>query len=194
MRAARASALLITVLALLSGCRIPTTGVVEVGEPATGVRAATYLFFVRDGELLPVLRTGDGAPPEVAEAVELVYLGPTEEEAHQGVSTELTGAIATGTLPRTVVKGDAIFIEVPARRMLSALAVLQLSCTAYAARLVAEPAATGTTVAVADATRRTDPRPGRELCPAPGRHLAEPTPADGAGGPSAIPAPTTAFG
>ncbi|MEV7422667.1 MULTISPECIES: hypothetical protein [unclassified Streptomyces] len=202
VRAARAAALLITALTLLSGCRIPSTGVVQVGEPATGVRVEIPVYLVLRGELIPVLRTGEGAPFNVAEAVALAFEGPTAQETRAGLTTELPGPTPAGDFPRTVVKGDEITIEVPYRERLGPLAARQLGCTAFAAHIVGDPGAARVTVTVAGPAGSVVLRPVRRMCPAVGQASPTWVPPDGeaeswpdrADGPSAIPAPVSSSG
>ncbi|MFF5565615.1 hypothetical protein ACFY7Z_08850 [Streptomyces sp. NPDC012623] len=193
-RAARATALLITALAVLCGCRIPGTGVVQVGEAATGVRTEIPVYLVLGGELVPVLRTDEGAPFDVADAVALLYRGPTEEEAQAGLTTELARPSGTGGLPRTVVKGDEISVGIPHGERLGSLALLQIGCTAYAARTYGVPGAEGTTVTFGGRTGTEAPRPGRRTCPAPGQYPRSGMPGAVPAVPSSVPDPVPSYG
>lgn len=53
-RAARPALLLLAGVLLLGACGIPTTGVVGSGEPATGIRSTTTLYFTGEDGLVAV--------------------------------------------------------------------------------------------------------------------------------------------
>ncbi|GGO80636.1 hypothetical protein GCM10012280_03020 [Wenjunlia tyrosinilytica] len=120
----------------LSGCEIPATGVVEAGEPATGIQGTTTVYFVEGGELRPSPRWLD-VPVGIRAALELLSNGPDESERSQGLVTELP----PGLRPEKVtVKGASVVLVLPMDvRRLSERAVGQLVCTAADARAVEAP-------------------------------------------------------
>lgn len=81
-------ALLLTTAFLLSSCGIPETGVVEAGEPATGIRPTYVLYFVGEGTLLAVRRHVLG-PGGIETAVAMLFQGPDAQERGKGMTTEL---------------------------------------------------------------------------------------------------------
>ncbi|MFE2356743.1 hypothetical protein [Streptomyces parvulus] len=145
--------LLAALLLPLAGCGIPETGVVQAGEPASGVLepgaapspsetaavplAKVRLFFVADGLLAPVTRVLPAATDPGA--VVLVLLdGPDQRERASGLTTELPSATAA---PAVRVDGASVTVLLPrGTRSLGDTAVDQLACTVAAARLRQDPA------------------------------------------------------
>lgn len=123
---------------LLSGCGIPSTGVVEAGDPATGLRPLTLVYFVQDGALIPVARS-TVEPAGVDMAVKLLAEGPAGPERLDGVTTDLPLPIFFRSV-RVQATGVSIEISGDARP-LSRIAVRQLVCTATTARRITEPQA-----------------------------------------------------
>lgn len=120
---------------LLAGCGIPSTGVVEAGEPAAGLQPTTLLYFVRDGVLYPVARPVPG--PVTAEgAVSLLYKGPDVRDRLMGVISALPLPTA---LPSVRTSGSDVTITLPAGAPLTRIAVDQLICTAAAAHAAETP-------------------------------------------------------
>ncbi|MFD5800273.1 MULTISPECIES: hypothetical protein [unclassified Streptomyces] len=151
--AGRALPLLLAALLPLAGCGIPETGVVEAGEPATGVLdpgtapspsraqptpvpvAAVPLFFVEDGALASVTRAVPGAT-DPGTVVLMLFKGPDERERKRGLTTELPLAAA----PTVRVDGASVTVLLPrGTGSLSDTAVDQLACTVAAARLRQDP-------------------------------------------------------
>ncbi|MEU3901427.1 hypothetical protein [Streptomyces sp. NPDC045251] len=147
--------LLCAALLPLSACGIPATGVVEAGEPATGVRdpagtpvptpapseavpaAAVPLYFVADGDLVAVTRTVTGAA-DLGSAVLMLFKGPDAEERGRGLTTELPPAAVA---PTVRADGAAVVVQLPkGTGSLSETAVDQLACTVAVARLRQDPA------------------------------------------------------
>ncbi|AXG76354.1 hypothetical protein [Streptomyces paludis] len=163
-RAARAAALLIAGLALTAGCRIPETGVVQAGEPATGVRAEAFVYLVLDGRLVPVFRRARAAPVDEAGAVAMVLRDLTPDERQAGLSTRLPSLPAGAEPPRVTVNGDRISVELSFAKPLEGLAMAQLVCTVADARTVtnpdADPAALTVTLVMGETRARLKPGPG----------------------------------
>ncbi|MFJ2214067.1 hypothetical protein ACIQVO_10610 [Streptomyces sp. NPDC101062] len=150
-----AAALLLALAApllLAAGCRIPGTGVVQAGEPATGVRPVVLLYLVKNGVLYPVARSADVVSTDVDTAVALAFRGPQPAEIRGGVTTELP---RSGIRPRVVVDGDRISVELPRQGRLTPLAVDQLVCTVAAARALEVRDAAPAVTVVDRAGRRT---------------------------------------
>ncbi|MFC7985247.1 hypothetical protein [Streptomyces sp. NPDC057336] len=150
-----ARTLLCGALLPLSACGIPATGVVEAGEPATGVRgpagtptptqapseavpaAAVPLYFVADGDLVAVTRTVIGAT-DLGSAVLMLFKGPDAEERGRGLTSELPPAAEA---PTVRADGAAVVVQLPkGTGGLSETAVDQLACTVAVARLRQDPA------------------------------------------------------
>jgi hypothetical protein len=120
---------------LLAGCGIPSTGVVEAGEPGAGLQPTTLLYFVRDGVLFPVARPVPG--PVTAEgAVALLYKGPDVRDRLMGLISDLPPPTA---LPSVHTSGSDVTLTLPAGTTLARIAVDQLICTAAAAHAAEIP-------------------------------------------------------
>ncbi|SNX56610.1 hypothetical protein SAMN06272735_1063 [Streptomyces sp. TLI_55] len=99
MNAPRRLALLaVPALLALASCDIPTTGVVEAGEPASGIRPITPVYFVYDDALVAVPRT-TAWPGNAGDAVRLLLRGPTPGEAGKRLATEIPERRATPAAP-----------------------------------------------------------------------------------------------
>ncbi|MER5436360.1 hypothetical protein [Streptomyces sp. NPDC002588] len=131
---------------LLSGCGISATGVIQSGEPATGVRPVALVYFVVDDRLVPVYRE-IADPVNVRTAVELLLTGPDPSERKRGLTT----ALVRVPTPEISADGARVSLQLSAGpHPLPPIAVRQLICTVAEARLAADPdaAATGVTVVV----------------------------------------------
>ncbi|WP_416982539.1 hypothetical protein [Streptomyces sp. T028] len=87
----RAALLVVGAVLALSACGIPSTGVVEAGDPASGITATTPLYFVQDGTLVVVIR----AVPEAgdpAAAIQELLAGPDVVERSKGWTTRVARA------------------------------------------------------------------------------------------------------
>ncbi|WP_328437374.1 hypothetical protein OHA71_09265 [Streptomyces sp. NBC_00444] len=137
-------ALLCTTALLLASCGIPESGVVETGEPATGIRPAQVSYFVSEGTLVPVRRRGF-APVDIETAVATVFQGPDARERRSGMTTQLpplTGAPSV----RAVGDGE-VTVELPQGiGTLTETAVAQLICTVAYARFDSAPTTVTVTV------------------------------------------------
>ncbi|MEU1044174.1 hypothetical protein ABZ400_03350 [Streptomyces sp. NPDC005897] len=152
---ARAFPLLLAALLPLSACGIPGTGVVEAGEPATGVLdpgvtsapsesvpeagplVQVPLYFVEDGSLVAVDRTVPGST-DLGSTVLMLFKGPDDQERGSGLTTELPPAAEAPTI-RT--DGSGVSVRLPrSAGSLSDTAVDQLACTVAVARLRQDPA------------------------------------------------------
>ncbi|RPE39126.1 hypothetical protein EDD90_2090 [Streptomyces sp. Ag109_O5-1] len=147
MKAMKRVALLTAVL-LLSGCGIPATGVIQSGDPATGVRPPNPLlyFVTTDHRLVPVSREVTD-PVGVRTALDLLLNGPDLGERLLGLTT----ALARIPTPEVSMNGAEVTLQMSAgTEPLPPIAARQLICTAAAARLTQAPdtAATGVTVVV----------------------------------------------
>ncbi|MEU3663436.1 hypothetical protein AB0E77_27400 [Streptomyces sp. NPDC032940] len=153
MNARRTLPALLTAALALSACDIPATGVVEAGEPATGVReppgateapqepralpfTTVPLYFVSDGSLVAVPRTLSGGA-ELGGTVLMLFKGPGPGERERGLTTELPPA---GAAPTIRTDGATVTVELPPDAAgLSDTAVDQLACTVAGARLRQDP-------------------------------------------------------
>ncbi|MFD8071848.1 hypothetical protein ACFV3E_04215 [Streptomyces sp. NPDC059718] len=138
MRRRSVPVLLLTAAALLAGCGVPGSGVVEAGGPATvdafpGTPDRLTLFFLSpEGRLTPVLRATEDdaqAPPIAAAKVLTVLLdGPAPEEHAAGLGTGLPAS--AGPVDVTSSQGTVrVTLPFPVRR-LKDNAVRQVVCTA----------------------------------------------------------------
>ncbi|WP_328468374.1 hypothetical protein [Streptomyces sp. NBC_00448] len=135
-RAGAGTALGATAAVLLAGCGVPTTGVVDVGEPANGLatapaaRSEAVAFFL-DGERLQAagLNVSGGSDPVTA-AVDLLFAGPAAV-GRPDLTTQLPQPPVTADV-RT--KGRTVTVRLPAGvRRLDPLAMRQLACTVVVA-------------------------------------------------------------
>ncbi|MGX1910759.1 hypothetical protein ACWIID_18120 [Streptomyces phaeochromogenes] len=132
-RAVRSGLSLTAAALLLSSCGIPSTGVVEAGEAATGIRPAYVLYFVRQDTLLGVRSQVPGIF-DIGTAVELLFRGPDAILGRKGLTTELPRL----TSPVAVrASGARVSVELPrGTEPLNRTALAQLTCTIADARLV----------------------------------------------------------
>ncbi|MCH5676781.1 hypothetical protein [Streptomyces gilvus] len=135
---------LLAAAVLLSGCGISSTGVVQSGDPASGVPPFALLYFVRDDRLVPVPRP-IGDPVDVSTALELLLNGPDATDRRHGLTTALTHVPA----PWTSTDGAEVSLRLPpGTGPLPPIAARQLICTVAEARLVDDPEAVTTGVSV----------------------------------------------
>ncbi|WP_328656139.1 hypothetical protein [Streptomyces sp. NBC_00334] len=153
--ARRALPLLLAALLPLSGCGIPQTGVVEAGEPATGVlkpgatsapsaaapeevpAVKVPLYFVEDGALVAVSRIVPGTAG-LGNTVLMLFEGPDRGERNRGLTTQLPPSTVAPT-----VRADGTVVNVQLPRSAGSLtetAIDQLACTVAVARLRQDPA------------------------------------------------------
>jgi hypothetical protein len=134
-RAVRSGLSLTAAALLLSSCGIPSTGVVEAGEAATGIRPAYVLYFVRQDTLLGVRSQVPGAS-DIETAVELLFRGPDALLGRKGLTTELPPLTAR---PTVRADGARVSVELPrGTEPLNRTALAQLTCTIAAARVVVD--------------------------------------------------------
>ncbi|MET9554323.1 GerMN domain-containing protein [Streptomyces sp. NPDC006645] len=135
-----AAALAVTaaVLCLSSGCGVPPSGVIEVGEPATGMTLSKAVYFLdrtadpgsadpADGTYLhAVARPGIPDVDPVAAAVRELLAGPTPAE-----SEYLTTALPPNLpAPDITVGTESVLIRFPeGTPRLTPAALHQLTCT-----------------------------------------------------------------
>ncbi|MEU8626555.1 hypothetical protein [Streptomyces sp. NPDC048669] len=138
-------ALLAAAALLLCACGIPTTGVVEAGESATGIRPAATVYFLKNRALTAVPRKV-GRRAEIEGAVAAVFKGPDSAERRAGLTSGLPALVNDPTV-RT--EGARVRIELDfdtspqlsaALKLLSVTPSLnQLVCTAAGARQAEDP-------------------------------------------------------
>lgn len=146
MRLGMRSGLLFAAALLLAGCGIPATGVVQAGDPATGVRPTAVLYFIADDQLVPVYREMT-EPVHVNTAMELLLAGPDGRDRRR----RLTTAFARMSTPTFSTDGDRVSVQLsPHSAPLVPIAARQLICTVAEARLSDAPdtVRTGVTVVV----------------------------------------------
>jgi hypothetical protein len=127
---------------LVAGCGVPTSGVIDVGVPASGLptvpvaNTRAVLYFVVGGRLQPVRRMArdDGADPVVT-AVVLLLAGP-EAAGRSDLGTRLPRlpAPSPGTGVTAWTHRNTVTVRFPAGfGRPDALGLRQLACTAAAA-------------------------------------------------------------
>ncbi|MFF2940122.1 GerMN domain-containing protein [Streptomyces niveus] len=127
----RAGALAVTtaaaVLCLSSGCGVPPSGVIEVGEPATGMTLSKAVYFLdAESSLHAVARPEIPDTNPVAAAVRELLAGPTPTE-----SEYLTTALPPDLPQPEITVGTAtILLRFPkGTPRLTPAALHQLTCT-----------------------------------------------------------------
>ncbi|MFD3381745.1 MULTISPECIES: hypothetical protein [unclassified Streptomyces] len=133
-RAVRCGLSLTAAALLLSSCGIPSTGVVEAGEAATGIRPAYVLYFVGQDTLRGVRSQVPGTFG-IGTAVDLLFRGPDALPGREGLTTELP--LLTSP-PAVRANGARVSVELPrGTRPLTRTALAQLTCTIADAHVVA---------------------------------------------------------
>ncbi|WP_052397714.1 hypothetical protein [Streptomyces sp. NRRL F-5123] len=150
----------------LTGCGIPTTGVVEAGEAGSGIHPATTLYFVRtdDGSLATVRRR-ENVPMGAEGALSMLFKGLDPMEGRLlGLTTLLYPAPGSVRLDRTE---DTLTVDLgPDAGHIPPAAVDQIVCTATTAETLLSPGATPFTVEVTAAGRpQHGALPGPAACP-----------------------------
>ncbi|MGW7362776.1 GerMN domain-containing protein [Streptomyces sp. NPDC054841] len=126
-RAAGAAVPVAVLVAVLAGCGVQPTGVVDAGEPATGLTKGLRLYYARDARLQGVPRP-DTPVTNLDSVIKLLSTEPTPAEQERGLSNlvRVTGAYeATGS-------GDRITLRIPGTDLAgerNRLAVGQLVCS-----------------------------------------------------------------
>ncbi|SDP33996.1 hypothetical protein [Actinacidiphila guanduensis] len=133
--------------ALLAGCGVPTTGVVDVGAPATGLpqpppaSALVVVYLVADGHLAAVWRKAPGAADPAAWAMRLLFAGPSPEEARKHLTTHLPRPPGTVEVQ---VDRSSMTVRLPSGVAApDGLGMQQVACTAAAFRMPVPTAAPG---------------------------------------------------
>ncbi len=134
-----------TLMLALTACGVPQSGVIEAGEPASGMFSAgsrpptpatVSLFFLRDGKLTAYpRRTGDAA--DLQAVVRLLFEGPTATEA----TTATTQLPRLSDAPQLTTGDDGMLsIRLPGEASpLSRQGMRQLACTVQTVNLTASP-------------------------------------------------------
>jgi hypothetical protein len=143
-RSVRPALLLLAGALLLCACGIPTTGVVGSGEPATGIRSTTTLYFTGKGGLVAVpRRIPERAGTEAT--VRLLFQGPTSSERSAGMTSRLPKLKKDPTVRADGAK-RSIELEfdnqadfASTAKALAGNALAQLVCTAVSARHAEDP-------------------------------------------------------
>jgi hypothetical protein len=158
------AALLAAAGLLLAGCGIPTTGVVEAGEPAQGAHQDVTLYFVRaqDGALVTVPRRVEGTVDAGAVVIMLVNgVSPVEQKV-MGLTTALPPPTAAPAV-RTHDGIVTVDLRAPAGE-LSGTAVDQVVCTVLANRGSIAPGGDGPLKVTVTAGGTPVPQTGDDPC------------------------------
>ncbi|MFF3561357.1 hypothetical protein ACFYXS_15075 [Streptomyces sp. NPDC002574] len=136
MKGSRAAALLVglTAALTLAACGVPPSGVIQAGEPATGIQAPrpkpagpaiAPFYFLHNGELAAYPRKFE-SPGDFAGVVGSLFDGPTAAES----LTATTELPRLGPSPDVTLDADTLTIRLPdGIAPLSHPAMLQLACT-----------------------------------------------------------------
>ncbi|MEW2522031.1 hypothetical protein [Actinacidiphila alni] len=136
-RAAGPPLCLVAGAALLTACGVPTSGVIQAGEPAMGMRPGVSVYFVSDGELRAVPRTAP-ADAGLRTALRILFDGPAASETTT-LGTELPRLSGA---PKVAVHGATVVVGLPPGvARLTPLATGQLACTVAANPLQGRPSA-----------------------------------------------------
>lgn len=156
MRGAVLPAALVT--AVLTGCALQPTGVVEERAAPTGVAPGVTLYFLdADGRLEPQVRE-TGSLGTVGDAVSLLLDGPGGSGAATGIADVQVTRVGV------VVDGDEVHLRLPLSSAEVAPAGLdQIACTALAAHVQAGGSAAA--VVHLDLTVPGDGTAGARTCP-----------------------------
>jgi hypothetical protein len=131
MKGARVPALLTGLAAALvvAGCGVPPSGVIQAGDPATGMLPGITLYFLSGDTLSAVPRRAPADADAVA-AVRMLFAGPTEAEAGR-LRTQLPRLSPVSVIE---AKDGTLYVRLPDEGpLLSRPALEQLACTADAA-------------------------------------------------------------
>jgi hypothetical protein len=160
MRGRAAAMLMASLAAVLTGCGVRPTGVVDAGEPATGLQSGVQVYFVWGNGLRPVVLPARGE--DDGYVLQLLFDGPDADARAAGLRT----AIPAGTqlVPAAVLADNreamiGVFGSDPAR--LSRLARAQIACTAIAG--LAQRGEHVETVTIASKAGRSGPTRQRAL-------------------------------
>lgn len=97
----------------LAGCGVRPTGVIDAGDPATGLTKAMRLYFVSDtGQLVGVTRD-EPKKPDLPSVIKLLIAGPDEAEQQRGlVSHARDGSYeVTGQGKRVTVVASGVYLS-----------------------------------------------------------------------------------
>ncbi|MFC8829807.1 GerMN domain-containing protein [Streptomyces sp. NPDC057137] len=170
-RTATALAVTAAALCLASGCGVPPSGVVEVGEPATGMALSNAVYFLdragpgttdaqpADGVVLrAVARDRIPGLDPVTSAVRQLLAGPTRAES-EGLATALPPNIGRPevTLGRDREAGTVVIRFPAGTPRLGVAALRQLSCTVGLAVRAGAAQSTGGTGGAGGGEGRTAP-------------------------------------
>ncbi|GAB1331963.1 hypothetical protein [Streptomyces sennicomposti] len=153
MKGSRTPALLAGFAAALmtTGCGVPQSGVIEAGQPASGMATPdhqsppptmTPVYFLHDGEPKPYPRGIDG-PGDYEGAVRALFDGPSTSET-PAATTELPRLTAAPDV--TTADDDTLSVRLPGGvPALSHAALIQLACTVAGVPRLAAPQSTDPT-------------------------------------------------
>lgn len=131
---------------VLAACGVPTSGVIQAGDPATGMAPGLNVYFLAGGELVAVPRRVDGGA-DTATAVRLVFEGPAGAEAYK-LRTQLPRLPGP---PTVLTDGSSVLVRLPPGvGPLSRPAMAQLACTVGGVPPTAPPRTPGTPGTPAD--------------------------------------------
>ncbi|MER5930925.1 hypothetical protein [Streptomyces sp. NPDC002054] len=129
-RSIRAAGAAVLLPAAVAGCGVKPTGVIDAGEPASGLTKGMRLYFASDTGLRGVPRP-DLKVKDLNDTFKLLLAGPDEAERQSGL-TSLVRSIksyrATGEAGRIVVEAPEAYLR-PEDRLLLGQLVCSLART-----------------------------------------------------------------
>ncbi|GGS24421.1 hypothetical protein GCM10010252_74520 [Streptomyces aureoverticillatus] len=158
-------------VALLAGCGVRPTGVLDGGEAAGGLTKGLRLYFVSQTGRLEAVSRPEIPAYKVTDpngVIKLLGSGPTDAERASGLTTLLWSGGQAGEY-RATVDGDAVTVHVP-QADLSASAVEdrnlmgQLVCSIARARAIADDNGTTRTDDIRVTVRPQDGRSETYVC------------------------------
>ncbi|MFH8369796.1 GerMN domain-containing protein [Streptomyces sp. NPDC018031] len=154
--------------ALLAGCGVPSTGVLDGGRAAGGLTRNLRLYFVSPAGRLEAVSRPEVPASKVTDprgVIKLLMAGPTEAERASGLTTSVT---PDGPY-ETTVGPDTVTVDVP-RQELSASSpgdrnlAGQLVCSIARARTMADGGGTRQTDDIRVTVRARSGRPATHVC------------------------------
>ncbi|MFB7368406.1 hypothetical protein ACFC0D_00930 [Streptomyces sp. NPDC056222] len=98
----------IALLLALAGCGVQPSGVIQAGQPATGLTKGLRLYFVSGSGRLEGVSRPHAEITELKAAVKLLAEGPTEAEQQRGLTS-----LATGFSYDVTAKGARVTVRSP---------------------------------------------------------------------------------
>ncbi|MEU6557122.1 hypothetical protein ABZ915_43830 [Streptomyces sp. NPDC046915] len=126
----------LVLLAAVTGCGVQPTGVIDAGEPTSGLTKGMRVYFASDTGLRGVSRP-DREVTELGSTIKLLIAGPNASEQHSGLTNLVESA---GTCTATG-HGKQVTLDMPGTLLSAGNRLLngQLVCSPARAQSVLEP-------------------------------------------------------